>query len=83
MSVIAPVLDPTWPARSIIKITPSDTVPFPTCRALWVGTAGAATLIDSAGNTCAAFPLLQGLNQIAVSRINATGLLANDIWALY
>lgn len=73
------------PASVIKAVTPSDTVNLPggVCRALWVGTAGAADIIDASGNLCATFPLLQGCNPIGVTRINLTNLAASNIWALY
>lgn len=56
------------------------------CRALLVGSAGAARLVDAEGNDTGAtnlVPLQQGYNPISVRRIYATGLTASNIWALY
>lgn len=78
-----PVPDFNSPAQGLIKITPSDTVGFQVCRALLVGTAGAADLIDAAGNLCTAVPLQQGYNAISAKRINSTSLTAANIWAIY
>lgn len=72
------------PAEAIVPVTKSDTVDFPSgpCRALLVGTAGTADLIDGAGETRSDVPLQQGYNPIVVSRV-LTGGTADDIWALY
>ena len=74
----------TSPARSLIKVTKSDTVDIASsvCRALLVGTAGSATLIDASGAEVANVPLQQGFNPIMVRRIK-TGGTAENIWALY
>lgn len=75
----------TAPGYKIEKITASDTVDFVSgrCRALLVGTAGAASLIDGTGTERDAVPLQQGYNPIEASRILATGLTAANIWAIY
>lgn len=78
-----PVPDFNSPSPGLIKITASDTIGFSICRALLVGTAGAADLIDANGNTCSAVPLQQGYNPISVKRVNLTNLTAANIWALY
>lgn len=52
------------------------------CRALWVGTAGTANLMDTEGNTRANFPLQAGFNPVSVLQVR-TGGTASDIWALY
>jgi hypothetical protein len=74
----------TAPAESVIPVTKSDDTdlaPGP-CRALLVGTAGAANIIDGAGETRTNVPLQQGYNPIVVQRV-LTGGDADDIWALY
>lgn len=53
------------------------------CRGLLVGTAGAATLIDATGVTRTLVPLQQGYNPIGVQRVFASGLTAQNLWALY
>lgn len=72
-------------ARKIIPVTPSDTVALPTgpTNGLLVGTAGAATIVEEDGTVRASVPLQAGYNPISVLRINATGLTAANIWALY
>ena len=72
------------PARSLIRIIKSDTTDIATsaCRALLVGTAGSATLIDAAGTEQANVPLQQGYNPIMVRRVK-TGGSADNIWAIY
>jgi hypothetical protein len=52
------------------------------CRALLVGTAGSATLIDLDGNTCTDVPLQAGYNPIQVQQITSLGTAAN-VWALW
>jgi hypothetical protein len=52
-----------------------------TCRALLVGTAGTATVIDAEGNTSTNIPLQVGYNPIRVSKV--TYGTAADVWALY
>lgn len=67
-------------AASVTKAA-SD-LPDGPARALWVGTAGTANLVDASGNVLSNFPLQAGLNPIAVRRVS-TGGSAADIWALY
>jgi hypothetical protein len=73
----------TGSATMVVPVTPSDVTGFKTCRALLVGTAGAATLVDASGETRTAVPLQAGYNPISVQRINSTSLTAANIWALY
>lgn len=70
--------------ESIVPVTKSDTVDLPNgpCRALLVGTAGTATVIDGGGATRTDIPLQAGYNPIVVQRILLGGTSA-DIWALY
>lgn len=71
------------PARSAHKVTKADeTLPNGPCRALWVGSAGTANLIDLDGNTLTDFPLIAGPNPIGVQQVSEGGD-ADDIWALY
>jgi hypothetical protein len=72
------------PARALVKVTKSDTVDIATsaCRALLVGVAGSATLIDASGAEQIGVPLQQGYNPIMVRRVK-TGGTADGIWALY
>ena len=71
------------PARSLAPVTKSDSTDIANgpCRALLVGTAGTANLIDASGTEVANVPLQQGYNPIMVRRIK-TGGTAADIWAL-
>ncbi len=76
------------PAVRIRPVTASDTVnvPLEVCRALLVGTAGNARIIDASGvdtGNTNLVPLQAGYNPIGVQRIFATGLTAANIWALY
>lgn len=70
-----------WSAKKAVLLAASATA-FPTCRALWVGTAGTATLRDADGNTLTDFPLVAGSNQIQVDKLTALGTAAS-VWALY
>jgi hypothetical protein len=74
----------TAPANSVEAVTPSDTVDLPNgiCRALLVGSAGVANIIDGSGIERTGIPLLQGFNPIRVQRV-LTGGTASNIWALY
>lgn len=75
--------DAAAPARAGVSVTKATSdLPDGICRGLWVGTAGTANLIDSAGNTLTDFPLKEGLNPLSVKRVS-TGGTADDIWALY
>ena len=73
------------PAASVQPVTASDTTDLPdgVCRALLVGAAGAATVVDAGGVERTGVPLQAGYNPIRVARIKATGLAASNIWALY
>jgi hypothetical protein len=75
----------SMPACSVRAIVPSDTVGLPNgvCRAICVGSGGNADFIDAGGNLCEGYPLQTGYNPIGVARINATNLVASNIWALY
>ena len=72
------------PASSIVPITPDDDNDLPegTCRALLVGTAGTATLVDASGGEHAGVPLQQGFNPLGARRVKTGGSAAN-LWALY
>lgn len=74
----------TAPAGTLRLITKSDTqdIANGVCRALLVGTAGTATIIDADGQESQNVPLQQGYNPIGVQRIK-TGGTADNIWALY
>ena len=75
----------TSPGSKIVAVSANDSTDLPdgTCRALLVGTAGAATVIDAEGNTSLLIPLQAGYNPIRVSRVKSTGLTAANIWAIY
>jgi hypothetical protein len=72
------------PASKLVPITPDDDADLPdgVCRALLVGTAGTANLIDASGGERSGVPLQQGFNPIGVRRV-MTGGGAADLWALY
>ena len=72
------------PARQLIKVTKSDTLDIApnACRALLVGVAGTANLVDWTGATVANVPLQQGYNPLMIRRV-MTGGTADNIVALY
>ena len=72
------------PASKLVPVTPHDDVNLPegVCRALLVGTAGSANLIDASGAERTGVPLQQGFNPIGVQRVKNGGS-ATDLWALY
>ncbi len=51
-------------------------------KALWVGTAGTATMLDGYGDELTAFPLQAGLNPIMISELTSLGTAAN-VWGMY
>lgn len=69
------------PASKIAAVVSGTTFAAGTCRALLVGTAGTATVIDSEGNTLTNIPLQVGYNPLRVSKV--TYGTAADVWALY
>ena len=75
----------TSPAMSVVPVVPSDTTNLPNglCRALLVGVAGLATLIDDSGETRVGVPLIAGYNPLAVKRVFSSNLGAQNLWALY
>jgi hypothetical protein len=74
----------TAPASRLAPITPDDDTDLPdgVCRALLVGTAGTANLIDASGAERSDVPLQQGYNPIGVQRLMLGGS-ASNLWALY
>lgn len=71
----------TGSAQAIVPVVAGT--PFDLCRGLLVGTAGAATVVDGTGATRTLIPLQQGYNPISITNVVASGLTADDIWALY
>lgn len=72
------------PASKIAPVTKADSTDLPdgACRALLVGTAGTANILELDGTERTAVPLQQGYNPIRIRRVK-TGGTAADIWALY
>lgn len=72
------------PAAHIAQITKNDTTDLVdgVCRAVLVGTAGTANIIDASGVEHTNVPLQQGYNPIGIMRIK-TGGTSDNIWALY
>ena len=75
-----PVAD-SDPSGAIVQVTSGVDLPSGVCRALLVGTAGTATVIDVEGNTSTNIPLQAGYNPLRVSKV--TFGTAADVWALY
>jgi hypothetical protein len=66
-----------------VPVTKADAnLPNGVCRALRVGTAGTANLMDTEGNIRTNVPLFAGDNSLSVLQVR-TGGTADDIWALY
>lgn len=70
------------PSGRAVKLTKADDTDISVPRALWVGTAGTANLVDERGNTLANFPLKEGYNPIRIKQFE-TGGTADDVWGLY
>jgi hypothetical protein len=72
------------PVAAFRSVTPNDDTDLPDgpCRALNVGTAGEASVVDMTGTTVTIY-LTQGWNPCAVRRVRASGLEADDIVACY
>lgn len=71
------------PSGSWFKVTKADAnLPYGICRALLVGTAGTANLMDAEGNISADVPLQAGYNPLSCKQVRTSGT-ADDIWALY
>ena len=64
---------------SIVQLLTGTT--FAITRAVWVGTAGTATLTTENGQTLTNFPLKEGANPVKIKGI--TFGTAADIWGLY
>ncbi len=71
------------PADAYAPVNKADAdLPDGTCRALWVGTAGTANLMEQDGTIRTNFPLMQGPNALVCKQVR-TGGTAADIWAIY
>lgn len=83
-SVVDAGTDALLSASVYVPVTKADATDLPggICRALWVGTAGTANLVQTDGTARADFPLLAGLNPVMVLQVQLGGT-ADDIWALY
>lgn len=76
-------MNETRPSGRIRAVTKADSnLSGGETRALLVGTAGTANLMDAEGNVLANVPLQQGYNPLKVLQVR-TGGTASDIWALY
>lgn len=72
------------PSGRIALITKNDSTDLPggVCRAVLVGTAGTANLLDANGVTHTNVPLQQGYNPLGIMRLQ-TGGTCDNVWALY
>lgn len=72
------------PSSQVVKVEKADDEIFEegACRSLWVGSEGSANLIMPDGSKVEDFPLLVGLNPVAVIGVESGGT-ADNIWALY
>lgn len=67
-----------------VAVTPSDSVSFSKCRALYVGGAGNAVLVMSDGTAVTFTGIPAGTTlHVACTRVNATSTTATAIVALY
>lgn len=70
-------------AHMVVSVSKADSdLPSGTCRALLVGTAGSANIMDGSGEIRLGVPLQQGYNLIMCKQIR-TGGTADNIWVLY
>lgn len=69
------------PATKAVAIV-ADT-PFDCCRAIWCGSAGAATITCADGTIATLFPLQVGLNPVGATLVASAGIVASNLWALY
>lgn len=70
-------------ARAVVPVSKADgDLPSGTARALLVGTAGTANIMDFDGEIRTNVPLQAGYNPIACKQVR-TGGTADNIWALY
>ena len=65
------------------SITPSDTAPIPTTRALYVGTTGDIAVRMANGVTITFNSVPAGIFQVQVDKVMATNTTASNIIALY
>jgi hypothetical protein len=87
------VNNPSAPSVRFVPVVKAEVdLPGGTCKALLVGAAGTANLIDAEGGVRAGLPLQQGYNPLRCAALRcaalrcvrvATGGTATDIWALY
>jgi len=76
-------IDSVGNATQYVPVTKADAaLPDGSCRALLVGTAGTANLMDMGGPVRANVPLQAGYNNLACRQVR-TGGTADNIWALY
>jgi hypothetical protein len=77
--------DPAMPATRAAAVTPNDSTDLDAAtRGLYIGTAGALTVITSGGDTVTLVAVPAGsILPLSVTRVLATGTDADDIVALW
>lgn len=73
----------TSPSGLCAAVTPSDTVSFSECRALYVGTGGDLSVVCAGVTVVFANAQTGTILPVEVTRVNATGTTATNIIALY
>ena len=76
----------THTATVCTAVTPNDSTDLTlgTCRAIYVGSGGAISIVDGAGTTVVFSGVVAGsILPVQTARINATGTTATSLVALY
>ena len=74
------------PSGDFVAITPNDGADLPNgpCRAIYVGTAGDASVIGALDSTAVTFTALPvGIHPLRIARVRSTGTTAGNLVALY
>jgi hypothetical protein len=84
MGVNSSFADPSDPYEDGSAITPNDSTTFATCRALYVGGAGAVRVLTKGGTDLSFSAVPAGTTiRIAVTKVFSTNTTATAIVALY
>jgi hypothetical protein len=70
------------PSDTFVLVTKANENLTRVTKALLVGSAGTANLMDASGQIRTDVPLIQGYNPLRVKQVR-TGGTADNIWALY
>ena len=71
------------PAHGAVAITPNDSTVFPTCRSIYVGTAGILRVRMADGQTTTFPTVAAGIFPIQVDKVLSTTTTATNLIALY